>query len=441
MVEVGSSGVLFITVGILVGAVLGVLVMLLIHFKKMHLQRESLLTTSNDLSALTRTHAQLLSDFKQLQDKYLSADSALQSLAIDKEVLEKEKVLLLAQYEERKEILGKVENQMKVEFEALARRSLDQNSIQLSHLHKNSLADILNPLKERITGFEQKVAATYEQEARERLLLKKEIHDLVDLNLQLSTEAQNLTKALKGDNKVQGNWGEMVLAKILESSGLREGHEYTAQARDMALRSAEGKRLQPDIIVNLPEGKHLIIDAKVSLTAYERWVEEEDPARGTSLMKQHLDSIHTHIKSLSEKHYQHLDGVNSPDFVLMFMPVEPAFSVAVQAKPDLFSQAWERKIVLVSPTTLLATLKTVASIWKLELQNRNAQEIARQGGLLYDKFVGFVEELQRVGKYLDAANSSYEDAYKKLKDGKGALIPKAEKLRELGAQTRKRLSP
>lgn len=439
MMEVSSAEMLWLGLGILIGGLLGAMAMLVIHLRKIQQTKENSLTATTQLSSIQEQFSQLQKEFKQLQDKYLSSDSALQSLAIDKEVLEKEKKLLIDQFGEREKVLEKVEKQMKVEFEALARRSLSQNSIQLSHLHKDSLADILNPLKERITDFEQKVASTYEKEARERLLLKKEIHDLVELNLQLSTEAQNLTKALKGDNKVQGNWGEMVLAKILESSGLREGHEYTAQAKDLSLQSAEGKRLQPDIIINLPEGKHLIIDAKVSLIAYERWVEEEEKELRTQYMRKHLESILTHIKSLSEKHYQHLNGVNSPDFVLMFMPLEPAFSIAVQSKPEIFSYAWERKIVLVSPTTLLATLKTVASIWKLELQNRNAQEIAKQGGLLYDKFVGFVEDLQRVGKYLDSAQNSYEDAYKKLKDGKGALITKAEKLRELGAQNRKRL--
>jgi len=258
------------------------------------------------------------------------------------------------------------------------------------------------------------------------------------LNLEMSEEARNLTRALKGDSKVQGNWGEMILARVLESSGLREGQEFVVQGKEMELQSINGRRLQPDVIVRLPDEKHLIIDAKVSLTAYERFVEVEPEYKNIQL-KQHLDSIQKHIKELSDKHYSGLDALNSPDFVLMFMPLEPAFSLAIQGKPDLFTFAWERKIVMVSPSTLLATLKTVGSIWQIDQQNSNAHEIARQGGALYDKFVLFVEELEKVGKSIDKASDSYHQAMQRLSQGRGNLMSRAEKLQELGAKTHKNL--
>ncbi|MCL4136143.1 UNVERIFIED_CONTAM: hypothetical protein GTU68_036988 [Idotea baltica] len=331
------------------------------------------------------------------------------------------------------------EARFRVEFENLTTQILEKNTQKLSQDNQTSLQHLLQPLKERITQFEKKVEDTYQQEARERFNLQKEIGKLVELNHQMSEEAQNLTKALKGDSKAQGNWGEMVLARILESSGLREGEEFIVQGKDMALHSAEGKRLQPDVIIQLPEGKHLIIDAKVSLTAYERHASEELPEQKNVALKQHIDSVTTHIHQLSGKHYSAIEALNAPDFVLMFLPVEPAFHLAIQQKKDLFAFAWEKRIVLVSPSTLLATLKTVASLWSMEHQNQNAQEIARQGGALYDKFVGFVDEMEKVGKSLDRASNSYHDAMNKLKNGKGNLTSRAEKLRELGVKNSKQL--
>ncbi|MDX2249106.1 MAG: DNA recombination protein RmuC [Bacteroidia bacterium] len=346
-----------------------------------------------------------------------------------------ENIRLQATLEARENAVG----QLRTEFENLAGRVLEASSQRLSQDNQTTLNHLLQPLKEKITDFEKKVENTYQQEARERFSLQKEVEKLVTLNMQMSHEAQNLTKALRGDSKMQGNWGELVLARVLESSGLREGEEFIVQGKDLQLTSTDGKRLQPDVIIHLPDDKHIIIDAKVTLTAWDRFVSEEDPSRKAIALKQHLESVSTHIHQLSTKHYPAIEGLQSPDFVLMFMPVEPAFALALQHRHDLFAFAWDRKIVLVSPTTLLATLKTVASIWKLEHQNKNAQEIARQGGALYDKFVGFTEEMQKLGKSIERTSQTYSDAMNKLTSGHGNLASRAEKLRELGAKTAKKL--
>ncbi|MEL7339042.1 MAG: DNA recombination protein RmuC [Bacteroidota bacterium] len=332
-----------------------------------------------------------------------------------------------------------LDERLKSEFGQLAREVLDHNRNQLLEQSQQSIGGLLEPLRERLTDFAKKVEDSYQQEARERFHLQKEIQQLVQLNQHMSEEARNLTRALKGDSKAQGNWGELVLSRVLESSGLREGEEFVVQGKDLPLRNEEGRRLQPDVIVKLPDDKHLIVDAKVSLTAYERFVEAEEESVRQLALKQHLHSIRQHIEQLSQKHYSSLSGLNSPDFVLLFMPIEPAFSLAVQHDPNLFSHAWERKIVLVSPTTLLATLKTVASIWKLEQQNANAQEIALRGGALYDKFVGFVEELDKLGLQIDRSQRIYQQTMLKLRDGNGNLIRRAEQLRDLGVKHKKRL--
>lgn len=351
---------------------------------------------------------------------------------------EREKAIQLEQEKDRLSTLVDQVTEQSMQFENVANRVLEHNSQKLKEQNQENLQHILNPLKEKIQAFEKKVEDTYQKEARERHSLKDQVKELHSLNLQMTEEARNLTRALKGDSKAQGNWGEMILAKVLEGSGLREGKEFVVQGKDMQLQSINGKRLQPDVIINLPDQKHLIIDAKVSLTAYERFVDAEDEIRPIHI-KQHLDSVSKHIKELSDKHYHGLDTLNSPDFVLMFMPVEPAFSMAIQEKPELFAFAWERKIVLVSPTTLLATLKTVASIWQIDQQNQNAREIARQGGAMYDKFVLFVEELEKLGKHIDRTAESYHQAKQKLSLGRGNLISRAEKLRDLGAKTNKKL--
>ncbi|MDX9881210.1 MAG: DNA recombination protein RmuC [Prolixibacteraceae bacterium] len=336
----------------------------------------------------------------------------------------------------QKQEMEELQKKFTTEFENIAHRILKKNSAEFTETNQKNINDILSPLKEKIHLFEKKVEETYEKGLKDQTDLKAELKKLHDLNLKISDEANNLTKALKGDVKKQGNWGEVILERILERSGLTEGREYEKQE---SVASEDGKRIQPDIVIHLPENKHIIVDSKVSLVAYERLVNATDDDHRQAFVKEHLLSLRAHIKGLSEKHYQNSPNFNSPDFVLLFVPIESSFSIAVQEDQELFSTAWDNKVVIVSPSTLLATLRTIASIWKQENQTRNAMEIARQGGALYDKFVGFIEDMDKIGNSIDAARKNYDSAFNKLKDGRGNLIRSAEKLRALGAKTGKEL--
>lgn len=322
------------------------------------------------------------------------------------------------------------------EFENLANRILDEKSQKFTDQNKNNLDIILNPFKEKLKEFEQKVDHAYKTESNERITLKTEIKNLIDLNKQISEEANNLATALKGDNKQQGNWGELVLEKILERSGLVEGEGYRTQ---FTANNVNGEKIRPDVVVMLPDNKHIIIDSKVSLVAYEACVNATTPEDRARFLKAHIESLRSHVKLLSDKGYQTATGIDTPDFVLLFVPIESSFSLAVQSDNELFNFAWDRKVVIVSPSTLLATLRTIASIWKQERQTRNALEIAEEGGKLYDKFVSFYEDLLAIGKKMDGAKSDYTEAMKKLYDGTGNLVRRAEKMRELGAKTNKQL--
>jgi DNA recombination protein RmuC len=336
----------------------------------------------------------------------------------------------------QKQELEELQNRFSREFENLANRILEEKSQKFTEQNKINLDNILNPLKEKIKDFEQKVDVSYKTEAAERNSLKGEIKNLVELNKQISEEANNLAKALKGDTKKQGNWGEIILEKILERSGLVKDREYKTQ---VSIKNDEGSRQQPDVVIYLPDNKHIIIDSKVSLLAYDGFIKATVDEEREQRMKEHIASVKNHIRLLSEKSYQTSADFFSPDFVLLFMPIESSFSIAIQADQELFSFAWDRKIVIVSPTTLLATLKTIESIWKQERQTRNALEIAEQGGKLYDKFVGFIEDLTLIGKKMDEAKLNYTEAMKKLYEGKGNLVRSTEKLRELGAKSVKNL--
>ncbi|REJ81364.1 MAG: DNA recombination protein RmuC [Bacteroidetes bacterium] len=337
---------------------------------------------------------------------------------------------------EQKAEIEKIQEKFKAEFENLAAKILEEKSKKFTEQNRENLDIILNPLKEKIQLFEQKVESAYKTESAERNTLKGEIKNLIELNKQISEEANNLARALKGDTKKQGNWGEFILEKILERSGLIKDHEYKVQD---STSNDEGHRIQPDVVVYLPDEKHLIVDSKVSLTAYEALVNAETEEDRKQYLTEHLNSVKNHIRMLSEKNYQGASKYTSPDFVLMFMPIESSFSVAIQADNELFAYAWDRKIVIVSPTTLLATLRTIASLWKQEKQTRNALEIARLGGALYDKFSNFVNDLIDVGKKMDAAKSSYSDAMNKLSSGSGNIIKRVEDLKKLGAKTSKDL--
>jgi len=322
------------------------------------------------------------------------------------------------------------------EFENIATKILKQNSQEFTLANQKNIGEILNPLKEKIQIFEKKVDDTYQKGLRDQTDLKAELKKLYELNFKISEEANNLTKALKSDTKKQGNWGEIILERVLERSGLVKGQEYETQT---TVRNEEGEFIRPDVVVKLPDNKHIIIDSKVSLIAYEAYINEEDTDKNEIYLKQHIESIRNHIKGLGEKNYQNATLFDTPDFVLLFMPIESAFSTAIQADISLFNYAWEKKIVIVSPTTLLATLRTIASIWKHEKQTQNALEIARQGGALYDKFFGFLTDMENLGNQINKVQKTYDDAQNKLVDGRGNLITQVEKLKKLGAKASKAL--
>ena len=325
-----------------------------------------------------------------------------------------------------------LQNRLLSEFENIANKILKNRSEEFSISNQKSLSDILNPLKERIQLFEKKVDETYDKELRDKISLREEVIKLTELNARVSQDTNNLTNALKGDMKKQGNWGEIVLERVLERSGLTIGQEFE---REVVIQGSELTVQRPDVIIHLPDNKHIIIDSKVSLVAYERFVSAENDEHRKQHLKNHIVSLKNHVKFLSEKNYQNALHLNTPDFVLLFVPIEASFSVAVQGDDDIFSYAWERKIVIVSPTTLLATLRTISSIWKQENQTKNAMEIARLSGTLYDKFIGFAEDMIRIKANIDRTSAAYDDAMKKMKDGSGNIVRTAEKIKELGAKT------
>ena len=338
------------------------------------------------------------------------------------------------QVQHRIESLNEAKEALSNQFKNLANEILEDKSKKFTEHNALQLDLLLKPLQTKLTEFKEQVSHSYDQEARERFALKNEIERLANLNIKMSDEARSLTNALKGDSKIQGNWGELVLESILESSGLRKGEEYLVQDSHA---KADGGRLQPDVIVKLPEGRHLIIDSKVSITAYARHTEASDSAIAEQELLAHIQSIRQHIQGLSAKNYAGIADLSTVDFVLMFIPIEPAFLSALRAAPNLYQDALAKNIVLVCPSTLMATLRTVAHLWRQDQQNKNAMEIARQCANLYDKFVGFVEDLEQIGKRLDQAQSSYHEAFNKLKSGKGNLIKAAERVKELGVKPSK----
>lgn len=323
---------------------------------------------------------------------------------------------------------------------------LIQKDIELSEYKSNEeqthqLANILTPLKEQLNYFGKKITETYEKDLRDRTALEEQVKQLLSLNIKLSDEANRLTSALKGNVKTQGLWGEFILEQVLTSAGLREGYEYIKEGKNLQLTNDEGELQKPDIILNLPDGKHLIIDAKVSLIAYERAINELSLEEKNRALKEHINSLTRHIQNLSKKHYQANNKLNCPDLVLMFIPIEGALSLASESQPGLLQNAWDQKIILTSPTTLLATALTIASVWKFAYQNENAKSIAKQGAKLYDKICLFATELEKVGKHLDTALNHYQLAWNKLCHGKDNVLRNSEKLRELGIRTKHDLSP
>ena len=362
--------------------------------------------------------------------------SRYETLMNTKTQISAENHFLTEKLSEQSKLFEQLQKQAAIEFENLANRILKKNTDDFSAVNHKKIQELILPLKEKIQMFEKKVEDTYEKGLKDQTDLKAELKKLYELNIKISTEANNLTRALKGDVKKQGNWGEIVLERILERSGLTEGQEFD---REKVVQGADGRILRPDVVINLPDKKHLIIDSKVSLVAYERFVNAEESADRNKFIKEHLLSLKTHVKELNLKHYSSSPQFNSPDFVLLFIPIESSFSMAIEQDQQLFNFAWENKVVIVSPSTLLATLRTIASIWQQENQTRNAIEIARQSGALYDKFVGFIGDIEKIGKGIDTLQKTYDDASKKLYTGTGNLVRRVEKIRELGASTSKEI--
>lgn len=367
---------------------------------------------------------------KTVTERDLSSDLATERARLEH---------LQQRLDEQLEQMNNLQQNNRLAFESMANRLLEEKSQKFTEQNQYQMRDLLHPLKEKIKSFEDNIERRYLEETRDRVSLKKEIEQLRELNQQLSTDAGNLTAALKGDNKAQGDWGEVQLELLLEKSGLQKGVHFRTQS---SFRDQEGHLKRPDFIINLPENKHLVIDCKVSLVAYDRYCSAEDDTLRAQALKAHLDSVRAHIKGLSKKKYQDLYQINSPDYLLLFIPIEPAFGLAVQQDQSLFLDALDDNIVLVTNSTLLATMRTVSYIWKQEKQQRSVQEIARQSGQLYDKFVNFVEDLQLVGQRLDSTHNAYSAAMYKLSEGKRysqTLVGRAEKLRKLGARSSKRL--
>ncbi len=365
----------------------------------------------------------------QLQQQLAQAQ---QQLATEQEARQQEQ----RSSEEKLALLAESKEQMLKEFENLSNRIYEQKQKQFSEQSQKGLDTLLNPFKEQLEGLRKRVDDVHVADAKDRTELKTQIENLHKLNQQITAEAHALTTALRGEKKMQGNWGEMVLETVLDRSGLRKGEEYV---REQVLQDDSGKTYRPDVIINLPEGKHIVVDAKVSLNAYTDYVNATDDSEREAAARRHTDAIRNHIRGLSEKAYQQLQGINSPDFVFLFMPVEPAFMLAFQQDEGLFNEAFERRIVVVTPTTLLATLRTVASIWAIERRNRSTEKLAEQAGKVYDKLAIVVEKFERVGSQLSTVQKSYDDAWNSMKSGRGNLLSQADNFRKLGVRAKKDL--
>ena len=386
-------------------------------------QTEKLAVFQHEKKELVSSRDQLISEQQRLSSQIAELTSTLEAER--------------SNTREKLEVMKNAEEQLSNHFQTLANKILEDKTKRFTEQNQTNLTQLLDPLKTKIAEFQGEVQKVYVQEGKDRSALAEQFKQLVALNNQLSKDAHNLTSALKGQAKAQGNWGELILERVLEASGLRKGQEYDVQESHTR---ADGTRAQPDVVVHLPEDRHLIVDAKVSLTAYEEHANAETDHQRDAAMKRHLDSVRAHIKELSEKNYQQLYGLKSLDFVLMFIPVEPAFMLAISHDSDLWHDAWKKNVLLVSPSTLLFVVRTVAHLWRQEQQNRNAQDIASRGAELYDKLAGFVEDLDSLGVKLQQAQKAYDGAYNKFASGRGNVIRQAEMLKELGVKPTKLLS-
>ncbi|MCH8846400.1 MAG: DNA recombination protein RmuC [Proteobacteria bacterium] len=427
----------------IIGLLVGILLMLLFGRKKQHqetglvndleiklaVENERLENKTSQINELKEKVEQQESSYYQQQkvteiDKVKIAE--LQTLLEDERKLTHEKIALLE----------KAEENMTTAFENISTRIIEEKSKKFTEQNKQNIGEILNPLREQLGDFRKKIEDVYDKETRDRVSLFNEITSLKSLNEQMSKDAINLTRALKGESKTRGNWGEVILQRVLEDSGLKNGREYEAQE---SYRDKHGKLFYPDVVVHLPDNKDVVIDSKISLNAYEKFCSSEDSEEQKQALTEHLNAIRTHVSDLEDKNYDELVKINSLDMVLMFVPIEPALMLAFEQDNNLYHDAFKRGIILVSPTTLHMTLRIIHNMWRYEYQNKNAQEIAKRAGDMYDKFVGFVDALEDVGDKLDKAQSAYQTAHNRLVDGKGNLVGRAEAIRKLGLQTNKKL--
>jgi DNA recombination protein RmuC len=399
--------------------------------------------SKSDKASLEEKINGLLQQIEQLKNQMSQTIQEREKIRAEKEALaiqlskkETDFDNLWERHKEQKEEVEKLQEKFTKEFENLANKILEEKTVKFTEQNKENLKNILSPLQDKIQLFEKKVEDTHKESIDYHAALRQQILGLREMNEQMSKETLNLTKALKGDSKMQGNWGELVLERVLEKSGLEKGREYEVQ---QSFVTEEGNRLFPDVVINLPDGKKMIVDSKVTLTAYERYINAEDETEKVQFLKEHLIAIKRHVDQLSEKNYHDLYQMESPDFVLLFIPIESAFALALNEDTSLYNKAFEKNIVIVTPSTLLATLRTIDSMWTNQKQQENAVEIARQAGALYDKFEGFVSDLVKIGKKMDEAKVEYGNAMNKLFDGKGNLINSVEKLKKMGAKAKKAL--
>lgn len=412
-----------------IGLVAGAGLVFFLFQRRFHQQRQQLEVVTTQALELEK---------KQLETfQSLSAEVKLreQKIQFAEERLKAAQESLKSYQQSQDEVLKRTT----LHFENLANRIFEEKSSRFVNQNMENLNTVLSPLKEKLKDFEKKVEESYSTERSERGVLRGEIGKLIELNQVMSREAKNLTNALKGENKTQGNWGELILENILERSGLRKGAEFIVQGTDMDLRGSDGGILKPDVVVLLPENKHLVVDSKMTLNAYEAYTSTDSLEEKEQHAKLFIDSLRRHIDGLSSKQYHLAENLISPDFVLLFMPLEPAFSLAFQIRPEIFQEAWEKNIAIVSPTTLLTSLRTVSVLWKQDRQQKNALDIAKRGGALYDKFVGFIKDFEDLGQQIDDTKKSFQLISAKLSTGKGNLVGQVEKLKELGAKAEKSL--
>jgi len=398
------------------------------------------LKTKSRQSTLEEREQQMLNNLSVFQDRLKESENQKFKLQTDKEQLGNQIVRyqtdldnLQLKNREQKEEVEKLQEKFTKEFENLANKILEEKSLKFTERNEKNIKNILTPLNEKILLFEKKVEESQKENISIHSALKEQLLHLQTQNIKITQEAENLTKALKGDSKMQGNWGELVLERVLEKSGLEKDREYIVQ---QSFKREDGSRVLPDVIINLPDGKKMVVDSKVSLTDYERYVNSEDDFK-EKFLKDHINSLRRHVDQLSAKKYEDLYEMESPDFVLMFVPIEPAFAIAINQDSSLYNKAFEQNIIIVTPSTLLATLRTIDSMWNNEKQQRNAIEIARQAGALYDKFEGFVNDLTKVGKKMDEAKGEYRGAMNKLVEGRGNIVTSIEKLKKMGAKAKK----